>query len=137
MNKEGSLFDLARQVEVYETQGMHISQGWYEFEQGKREDIEELSDLSNKSLSTLTQLASGLAKRIRGLTEENGNRERLQYAYNLTQELIQSRQANQEMLHAMINGHQYKECFRALSIKEKGAYQQVTTLRETLENVIQ
>lgn len=134
MNVEKNLFDLARQVETLETAAVEVSKQWYEFAAGKKTDFEELDRLSSESLDVLTQLSNSLAETIHNLGARDSQRDSLQYAYNLVQELIQSRQANVEMLDSILSGKDFKEYLRALSIKEKAALQQATTLRHTLEN---
>lgn len=136
MADQDALFERAREIETLETQGMKISEGWYQFEPGEKSDIQELAKISTKSLNALTELSEDLSRRIENLKPGEPSRESLQYAYNLAQELIQSRQAIQEMLENVLAGRDFKEYFRALSIKEKAASKQAATLKETLEKTI-
>lgn len=131
------LSDLAEHVEVLEMRGKSLSEDWYQFEASQPDDVQELFDVSVQSLNLLGQLAQALSERLSGGSLTNHEHSKLQYAYNLTQELIQSREANLELLNHILQGNNLQEYLRALSLKENAAAKQAMTLRETIDAVIQ
>jgi len=136
VNQNSVLFDLAEHVEALEMKGKSLSEDWYQFETSKPADVQELFHVSLQSLDLLGQLSQALSERLsRGSATDTG-RPKLQYAYNLTQELIQSREANLELLNHVLQGNSLQEYLRALSLKENAAAKQALTLRETIHAVM-
>ncbi len=123
---------LASDIADLEQQGASLSAGWLEFERGDTEDIEKLHTLSDRSLQRLSELSSQLEEKLRQL-QLGEERRRLEQAYNITQELLQSRTANQSLLTKMLTSDQeFYEYFRALAIKEQAAQKQSKQLEELL-----
>ncbi|OFW78668.1 MAG: hypothetical protein A2201_04335 [Alicyclobacillus sp. RIFOXYA1_FULL_53_8] len=137
VNQINILSDLAEHVEALEMRGKSLSEDWYQFKAGQPADVQELFDVSVQSLNLLGQLAQALSERLSGGSPTDPERSKLQYAYNLTQELIQSREANLELLNHILQGNSLQEYLRALSLKENAAAKQAMTLRETIHAVIQ
>lgn len=123
---------LATDIAELEQQGAALSVGWLEFERGDKKDIEKLHTLSDQSHRQLSLLSSRLEHKLREM-QPSDERRRLEQAYNITQELLQSRAANQSLLNKMMSSdEEFYEYFRALAIKEQAAQKQSRQLEELL-----
>ncbi|MCF8564727.1 hypothetical protein LLE49_08300 [Alicyclobacillus tolerans] len=130
---EQQVLELSQRVHQLEQQGMEISSGWYNFAPAERTELEQLTAISEQSLKTLEQLSEHLSAILKTQGASDDRRQSLQYAYNLVQELMQSRQANMEMLHTVLAQNKpYNEYLRALAVKEKAAASQTHKLQQTL-----
>ncbi|MDQ0190587.1 hypothetical protein JI721_00560 [Alicyclobacillus cycloheptanicus] len=130
------LLAIAQEIQSFEAEGAALSDDWYRFERGTTEDLEQLKRLADQSFARLTTLADRLQARLRQ-QHPGPERERLQHAYELTQELLQSRAANRELLEDMLapgDAQQYFEFFRALAIKEQAAKAQAEELTQLLSS---
>lgn len=125
------LIMLAEKVHDLEASGFQISSAWYELEPADRRELERLTGIVTESLNYLQKLAAELNRRLREVRLQMAERDQLQYAYNLTQELIQSRSAVLEILHT-VDDDAKLEYLRALAIKERAAETQAKTLAQTL-----
>ncbi len=128
--------DLSSQVAGWEREGMTLSDAWFHFGEFRTEEAERLLELQNASLSSLTRLSSDLDAWIK----EHPRDQRLedaQYAYQLIQELIQSRSANTELLQNMLSdaSERHPEFGRALAIKERAAWEQANTLQHLVQRL--
>lgn len=134
MESQQELVHLASRIYDCETQGHALSDGWYEFKQVDVQDALRLKQCSSESLQLLTRLSQQLDGQLH--THSGGN-PTFQHAYNIVQELIQSRTASQEMLENILKHDDVgpQEYFRALSLKEKAAMDQAKKLRDTLSSV--
>lgn len=123
---------LANQVVKLEETGMHISSEWYEFGPVSQSDVEKLLQIQEESHQTLQQLSNALDRALK--EDAPGSRVDAQYAYELTQELIQSRVANREMLQNLVTqpGKKHPEFARALALKERAAALQANKLQERI-----
>jgi len=135
MEDTDNLSDLARTVHDLEYQGVTLTADWYHEAPMHLNEIGKLADVTTSSIHYLRQLSNNLNKRLAQATEDN--RQPIQYAYNLVAELIQSREASREMLNTMSDDEkqQFREYFRALSLKEKAALSQADKLVKTVEKL--
>ncbi|WDL97378.1 hypothetical protein [Alicyclobacillus sp. ALC3] len=126
------IHSLVTDIVDLEQQGASLSAGWLQFERGDSEDIEKLHTLSDRSHQRLSELSARLED-ILGRLQPSEERRRMEQAYNITQELLQSRTANQSLLTKMLSSDQeFYEYFRALAIKEQAAQKQSKQLEELL-----
>jgi hypothetical protein len=133
MENMQELLQLASRIYDYECQGKQLSDSWYDFDKANTQDVKRLKHCSKESLDLLHTLSEHLEEQLQmsGATHQP-----LHHAYNIVQELIQSRTASQEMLENILKDDiTYQEYFRALSIKEKAAVNQAKKLQETLSNL--
>ncbi|MCL6598540.1 MAG: hypothetical protein K6T81_07325 [Alicyclobacillus macrosporangiidus] len=129
-----ALLQLARDVWALEHEGANLSQTWYDFEAPEAGALKRLNTLNGQALEKLERLAESLDTRVRGADDRD--RPRLQHAYNLVQELIQSRRAVHELITAQLDGRRaFDEDFRALGLKERAAEQLARKLCDTLTQI--
>lgn len=115
---------------------MTLSDAWFHFGEFQLEEAKRLLEIQNASLSSLTRLSRDLDAWIK----ENPRDARLedaQYAYQLVQEMIQSRSANTELLQTMLSDpiERHPEFGRALAIKERAACEQANTLQHLVQRL--
>ncbi|WP_029420534.1 hypothetical protein [Alicyclobacillus macrosporangiidus] len=134
MESADALLQLARDVWALEQEGANLSQTWYDFEAPEAGALKRLYTLNGLALEKLQSLAESLDTRVR--SADDRDRPHVQYAYNLVQELIQSRRAVHELIAAQLDGRRgFDEDFRALGLKERAAEQQARKLCDTLTQV--
>jgi len=130
-----NLTDLAQTVHDIEHQGAELTRAWYLGSTGSDTDLKHLQNATTESIKALQELSDNLNERL--LSTPENDRQTVQYAYNLVQELLQSRQANDELLNSLLeqqNSH-FSEYYRALSVKEKAAEQQAEKLLKTVQKL--
>lgn len=126
---------LANEVCSLEQQGNALSTEWYTNGYPQNNDVETLLNLHRKSLDALRKLSKELDNSLRAKTLHH--RDKAQYAYQLVQELIQSRQADVELMQNMTtnSGSNPPEFARALAVKEEAASKQSKQLLDTLQQL--
>lgn len=134
-NQSSPLSELAQQVQGLEDEGARLTARWYREAPTDNEDIGQLNRVTQSSIHCLNELSRKLDDRLQAATDES--RQAIQYAYNLVAELLQSRIASQEMLQTIRanDKEQYREYFRALSLKEKAALSQANKLVDTIQKI--
>lgn len=137
MQPMDELMQMANQINSLEKQTTEITHDWYQFAPADEEQFQRISELTGQTQQVLEQLSTKLDARLRRQDESPGNRQRLQYAYNVVQELLQSRQATAELTASILDEPDtaYQEYLRALALKEKAAASQVSKLVDTLEQI--
>lgn len=125
--------NLANGIAEIELQGAALSARWLQFERGGAEDIEKLHTLSERSHRHLCELSTKLEQQLQRM-DPGDNRRHLEQAYNITKELLQSREANRSLLSEMKSSDTEGsyEYFRALAIKEQAAEKQSKQLVDLL-----
>lgn len=131
-----SLTSLAQHVYSLESEAEQLSSGWYEFEPTHPADVKRLSAITESCRKELSELSV----RLGDLLEQPATaftREKLNYAYNLVQELMQAREASADLLNIVQSSDTsgYREYFRALALKEKAARRQAEKLLGTVSVV--
>lgn len=135
MNEPTQLENLAEAIYTLESTGADLTKNWRKGIADDNSTFAKLKKMSAESIHALEQLSTKLHERLQNSVEHS--RDNVEYAYQLVQELIQSRRATQELLTNMLQhpNEQYAEYIRALSIKEKAAEQQAQTLISTVQKL--
>lgn len=131
-----SIARLSGQISTLEQHNASLSATWYEAKPTDMRDVQTLTENCRQSLEHLQRVSEQLDANLRS-ADSGSIRDQLQYAYNLTKELMQSRQANLELLHLMLGDSQAgtDEYFRAISIKERAAQEQCQKLESALRGL--
>lgn len=131
---ESDWMQMAEDISQIEDKGMTLSESWYLTGSPTESELKTLATLHHDSLDLLDRLSSQLDDSLKQ-TEKSENRQAMQHAYNLIEELIQSRQADLALLTTMQGDENHPEFGRALAIKERAAVSQANTLKDALRHV--
>lgn len=133
MQPSENIQSIAEEIQSLEAKGAKLTAAWAQFERGSTDDVRQVRELTAASLDRLTALSANLEEQLRQL-DDGAERDRIEHAFHIVQELRQSRAANQSLLDQMLagNSNRFFEYFRALAIKEQAAQTQSAELQNLL-----
>ncbi|QQE80782.1 hypothetical protein [Alicyclobacillus sp. SO9] len=128
---------LAAQVQQLEKQAAEVTSSWYDFSPAEQNQTEQVSEITHSTAALLEQLSQQLNTVLQNQMEAGAIRDKLQYAYNTVQELLQSRVATEDMTSDITEqpGTGYQEYLRAVALKEAAALTQADHLLDTLVEI--
>jgi len=131
--------DTAVSICDLEKDTIRLTAPWYHLPTHSNHSQEDVKKVHHLTQETLRQLDI-LSEQLKDWLQQSSNtisRETCEYAYNLSQELIQSRRACAELLENMqeSDSPSHQEYLRAISLKGKAALEQAEKMLSCLKRM--